>query len=144
VHPLIIVLDKIVFVVKGGGFLSTLERFFCRVLVWEEGVEVERKERRERLCARVRERRSVARKEAVTSAEGGSPKMKNFMKAPRRRTMLSWPRRRPWVKESLGVSALPDQMRRRAYEDSVLMGGGTSGRAMVDMPLNFPCCLGKN
>lgn len=67
----------------------------------------ERRERRERLCARVRERRSVARNEAVTSAEGGSPKMKNFMKAPIRITMESWPRRRPWVKERLkGVISL--------------------------------------
>lgn len=57
--------------------------------------------RRERLCARVRERRSVARRAAVTSGEGGSPKMKNFMKAPMRMTIESWPRRRPWVKESL-------------------------------------------
>jgi hypothetical protein len=56
------------------------------------------------LCARVRERRSVARKAAVTSGEGGSPKMKNFMKAPRRRTTESWPRRRPCVKERLGES----------------------------------------
>ena len=79
---------------------NTELRFFCRVRV-EVGV-LERRDRRLRLWARVRERRSVARREAVTSADGGSPKMKNFMKAPRRRTMESWPRRRPWVKESLG------------------------------------------
>jgi len=98
-----------VFVVKGGGFLSTELRFFWRVrFCVEEGV-VDRRERRERLWARVRERRSVARREAVTSAEGGSPKMKNFMKAPRSRTMESWPRRRPCVKESLWVSALRRQ-----------------------------------
>jgi hypothetical protein len=98
-----------VFVVKGGGFRSTELRFFWRVrFCVEEGV-VERRERRERLCARVRERRSVARREAVTSAEGGSPKMKNFMTAPRSRTMESWPRRRPCVKESLRVSALRRQ-----------------------------------
>lgn len=69
---------------------------------------MERRERRERLCARVRERRSVARRAAVTSGEGGSPKMKNFMNAPRIRTIEIWPRRRPWVKDR---------------EDSVLTGG---------------------
>ena len=31
--------------------------------------------------------------------EGGSPKTKNLMKAPIRRTMLSWPRMKPWAKE---------------------------------------------
>jgi hypothetical protein len=90
-----------VFVVNGGGFLSTDERFFCSVRFWVLDGVVERKERRERLCAKVRERRSVARREAVTSAEGGSPKMKNFINAPSKRTIESWPRRRPWVKESL-------------------------------------------
>jgi hypothetical protein len=90
-------------------------------------VEV-RRESRERLWARVRERRSVARMEAVTSAEGGSPKMKNFMKAPRRRTMESWPRRRPWVKESLWADCQPCVIGVRVGtdEDSVLMRGGTS------------------
>ncbi len=89
---------KIVFVVSCGGALKTLERFLesegCR------GADV-RRERRERLCARVRERRSVARRAAVTSGVGGSPKMKNLMKAPMRITTESWPRRRPWVKERL-------------------------------------------
>jgi hypothetical protein len=86
---------------------------------------VERSERRERLCARVRERRSVARREAVTSAEGGSPKMKNFMNAPRRRTMESWPMRRPWVKESLGIvslawlDAMEELTRTRSWEEVV-------------------------
>jgi hypothetical protein len=94
-----------VFVVRGGGFLRTLERFLFRV--WggrgcEEDVDcVERRERRERLCARVLERRSVARKEAVTSAEGGSPNMKNLINAPIRITIDSCPSRRPWVNESL-------------------------------------------
>jgi hypothetical protein len=67
-----------------------------------------RRERRERLCASVRERRSVARRAAVTSGEGGSPKIKNLMKAPMRITMESWPRRRPCVKESLRRSQLVD------------------------------------
>lgn len=86
-------------VVRGGGLRRTEDRFLlsacegCRVL--------ERRVRRERLCARVRERRSVALKAAVISGEGGSPKMKNLMKAPIKITMESWPRRRPCVKESL-------------------------------------------
>lgn len=88
-----------------------------------------RRESKERLWARVRERRSVARREAVTSAEGGSPKMKNFMKAPRRRTMESWPRRRPWVKES---------------EDSVLMRGGASEAAILDATIGFSEDLDKD
>jgi hypothetical protein len=54
-----------------------------------------RRVKRERLCARVLDRRSVARKAAVTSGDGGSPNMKNFMKAPMRITIESWPRRRP-------------------------------------------------
>lgn len=45
--------------------------------------------RRERLWASVLERRSVARRAAVTSGEGGSPNMKNFMKAPIRMTIES-------------------------------------------------------
>jgi hypothetical protein len=57
--------------------------------------------RRERLCAKVLDRRSVALKAAVTSGDGGSPNIKNFMKAPMRMTIESCPRRRPWVKESL-------------------------------------------
>jgi hypothetical protein len=48
----------------------------------------------------------VARRAAVTSGEGGSPKMKNFMKAPIRITMESWPRRRPCVKERLWCGEL--------------------------------------
>lgn len=32
---------------------------------------------------------------------GASPKMKNLIKAPMRRTTESWPRRKPWVKDSL-------------------------------------------
>jgi hypothetical protein len=133
-----------VFVVRGGGFLRTDERFLVRVLACDEGVEV-RRERRERLCANVRDRRSVARREAVTSADGGSPKMKNFMKAPRRRTMESWPRRRPWVKESLGVKCQPCVIgvRRGTNEDSGLGIGGTFAVAISDILLSFPGGLGK-
>lgn len=83
-----------------------LERFLFRAGCCR-GVE-DRRVRRERLWASVRDRRSVARKAAVTSGEGGSPKMKNLMKAPMRMTMESWPRRRPCVKERLGdVSQCP-------------------------------------
>lgn len=85
-------------VVSCGGARRTLDRFLEREGCL--GVEV-RRERRERLCARVRERRSVARRAAVTSGDGGSPNMKNLMKAPMRITTESWPSRRPWVKERL-------------------------------------------
>lgn len=53
------------------------------------------------LCAIVRARRSELRCRARSSAEGGSPKMKNFMKQKIRRAMESWPRRKPCVKERL-------------------------------------------
>lgn len=43
----------------------------------------------------------MARNEAVTSAEGGSPKIKNLINAPINITMESWPRSRPWVKDNL-------------------------------------------
>lgn len=39
---------------------------------------------------------------AVVEEDGwGSPKTKNLMKAPIRRTMDSWPRMKPWIKERL-------------------------------------------
>lgn len=50
----------------------------------------------ERLWVEVREV-----KEEREGGGGASPKMKNLMKAPSRRTTESWPRSRPWVKESL-------------------------------------------
>lgn len=43
----------------------------------------------------------MARRAAVTSGEGGSPKMKNLMNAPMRMTIESWPNSSPWVNESL-------------------------------------------
>ena len=76
---------KIVFVVKGGGFRSTLDRFLFSAGVGCRAVEL-RKVRRDRLCASVLDRRSVARRAAVTSGDGGSPKIKNFMNAPIRTT----------------------------------------------------------
>lgn len=96
-----------VFVVRGGGFRRMDDRFLFKGWEGWRGVE-ERRVRRERLCASVRERRSVARRAAVTSGEGGSPKMKNLMNAPIRITMESWPRRRPCVKERLVGCELGD------------------------------------
>ena len=52
-------------------------------------------------CARVRARRREERCRALSSAEGGSPKMKNFMKKKIRRAMESWPSRKPCVKDRL-------------------------------------------
>lgn len=43
----------------------------------------------------------MARRAAVTSGEGGSPKMKNLMNAPMRMTIESWPSSSPWVNDSL-------------------------------------------
>jgi hypothetical protein len=54
-------------------------------------------------CASVRARRREFKCSERSSAEGGSPKMKNFMKKKIRRAMESWPRRKPWVKERLWV-----------------------------------------
>lgn len=47
--------------------------------------------------------RARVRAEAVVSGEGGSPKIKNLMKAPIRITTESWPRRNPSVKDRLGT-----------------------------------------
>jgi hypothetical protein len=57
--------------------------------------------------ARVRARRSELRCSERSSAEGGSPKMKNLMKKKIRSAIESWPSRKPCVKESLwGVSGV--------------------------------------
>ena len=55
----------------------------------------------ERVCSELLSRRARARAEAVVSGEGGSPNMKNLMKAPIRITTDNWPRRNPSVKDSL-------------------------------------------
>src|SRR5690242_13176440 len=91
-------------IVKVGGLgRRMLDFFLLRVGCWPAcRALASRRLRRDFLWARVRERRSVARIEALTSGEGGSPKMKNLMKAAMRRTIESWPRMKPWVKESLG------------------------------------------
>lgn len=111
------------FVVRGGGLRRTLERFLLSVWWWveeAEGREDVRRERRERLCASVRERRSVARKAAVMSGDGGSPNIKNLINAPMRITTESWPRRRPWVKERLEELDLLFRDGEGSYEDSTL------------------------
>lgn len=77
--------------------------------------------RRERLCASVLDRLSVARRAAVTSGDGGSPKMKNLMKAPMRMTIESWPKRRPCVKESLEVRNEHGLRRRAAWEPTMTL-----------------------
>lgn len=63
------------------------------------GALVELERWKERWWARVRARRREERWRARSSAEGGSPNMKNFMKKKIMRAMESWPRRKPWVNE---------------------------------------------
>lgn len=55
----------------------------------------------ERWWARVRWRRREERWRALSSAGGGSPNMKNFMKQKMRIAIESCPSRKPWVKERL-------------------------------------------
>lgn len=52
-------------------------------------------------CARVRARRRELRCNARSSADGGSPKIKNFIKQNIKIAIESWPSRNPCVKESL-------------------------------------------
>ncbi len=129
------------FVVRGGGLRRTP---FDRFLVngWDGCRAVElRRESKDRLWARVRERRSVARKAAVTSGEGGSPKMKNLMNAPMRITTESWPRRRPCVKERLGGVSLLHPEVLGTYEDSDL-GRGTFIESGIPMAVSCGRLLG--
>ena len=69
-------------VVRRGGVRRRLEERLVWSF-WEVGEELMEIER---LCARARLRRARARAEAVVSGEGGSPNMKNLMKAPMRIT----------------------------------------------------------
>lgn len=85
--------------VSVGGLLRTVD--FFRLSDWPWRWLGERSLRRDCLCARVLDLRSVARSEAVTSGDGASPKMKNLMKTARMRTTESWPSMRPCVKENL-------------------------------------------
>lgn len=72
--------------------------WFCCCGCWLLARAVVLKLSRDFLCANVRDLRSVARMEAVTSGEGGSPKMKNLMKAAIKSTIETCPRMKPWVK----------------------------------------------
>lgn len=74
----------------------------CWLLGWREV----RRLSRDFLWASVLDLRSVARMEAVTSGEGGSPNMKNLMKAAIRRTTEIWPRMKPCVNEKLRLVSL--------------------------------------
>ena len=56
---------------------------------------------RERRWSKARLRRARARFAAVASGEGGSPNIKNLMKAPMSMMTDNWPRRNPSVKDSL-------------------------------------------
>lgn len=91
----------------GGPERSMLDFFLLRLLGCCSRCRLlgrpddDRRLRRDFLCASVLDRLSVARMEAVTSVEGGSPNIKNLMKAAIRRTMEIWPRMKPWVKENL-------------------------------------------
>lgn len=68
----------------------------------------------------------MARRAAVTSGEGGSPKMKNLMNAPMRMTIESWPSSSPWVNDS---------------EDSALSG---MGAGIVILVMQLKCELHAN
>ena len=81
---------------------------FFRLRVWPRRPSDERRLRSDCLCAKVLERLSVALKDAETSADGGSPKMKNLMKAARIKTTESCPTTRPCVKESLDRVSAPE------------------------------------
>lgn len=118
----------------GGPERRMLDFFLLRgglcwcwlVLVLVLGWPPVRRLRRDFLCASVLDLRSVARMEAVTSGEGGSPNMKNLMKAAISRTTEIWPRMKPCVKEKLRI----DQFRVFCIE--ILPDGETyvgSGRA---------------
>jgi hypothetical protein len=60
-----------------------------------------------------------------SSADGGSPKMKNLMKKKIRRAMESWPRRKPWVKERLHRVSGVWRWRWKLYDDVAPCGEGT-------------------
>ena len=95
----------------GGPERSMLDFFLLRLLGCCSRCRLlgrpddDRRLRRDFLCARVLDRLSVARMEAVISGEGGSPNMKNFIKAAIRRTTEIWPRMKPCVKENLDIGS---------------------------------------
>ena len=71
-------------VVSRGGGRSTWEAE--RLLFNFCGVDEDDVRDIDRRCTEFRSRRARARAEAVVSGDGGSPKMKNLMKAPMRIT----------------------------------------------------------
>lgn len=85
-------------VVKGGGCRRILDDGILTsdllALVGDELME------KDRLYPLSRFRRANARVDAVVSGDGGSPKMKNLMKAPIKITTDSWPSKKPSVNES--------------------------------------------
>lgn len=81
----------------GGWFWVCCDCCWC----WLPGRPDVLRLSRDFLCASVLDLRSVARMEAVTSAEGGSPNIKNLMNAAIRRTTEIWPRMKPCVNENL-------------------------------------------
>lgn len=83
------------------------------------GVEDEEVRETERRWGEVLSRRARARAEAVVSGEGGSPKMKNLMKATMRITTESWPRRKPSVKERL--EGLANRIWQRGEERTMIV-----------------------
>lgn len=85
---------SIVFVVNGGGFLRILLRFLFNTGTRGCNVD-ERIDRRERLYFRKFARRFEVLSEAEVSGDGGSPKIKNLMKATIRITIESCPSNSP-------------------------------------------------
>ena len=86
-------------VVKRGGCRSTLGD---ECLTYDgPGTTGDELMEKDFLCSPSRLWRARALVNAVVSGEGGSPKIKNLMKAPMRITTDSWPRRKPSVNDSL-------------------------------------------
>jgi hypothetical protein len=93
----------------GPPLLSSPFRIMLLESLWRSDSDIEFERVRSCLIdcwwASVRARRSELRCSERSSAEGGSPKMKNFMKKKMRRAIESCPSRKPCVKERLrGVS----------------------------------------
>ena len=116
-------------------------RIILREDLWRRGFVVEFEHVRwcnEFWCARVRARRREERCRARSSAEGGSPKIKNFMKKKMRRAMDSWPRRKPWVNERLvGSEGFLQEHRRGVGGLTRSLGrqAGSEGRAVAPFRL---------
>lgn len=77
----------------------------------------------------VRARRSELRWMDRSSAEGGSPKMKNFMKQKINSAMEAWPSRKPCVKERLRYVSGVRGACERPYEEPTAATGSGDGAA---------------